>query len=138
MKPTGLEQRERAAGPHKAVSKQPLSAEKSGLYSPAPYSQVLPGIMGCMFGQGRSAQDDRGRKGQVRGLPPCHAHHLRWPIWASGTRSRMIRQASYTIVDGSNCIVFTALPMLTLSDNATMAAVESCPLLLHLLKETPR
>lgn len=61
--------------------------------------------------------------------------HLRCPICASGTRSRMMRQASYTIVEGSNCIVFTTLPMLILSDKATMMAPEMFPLLLHLLRK---
>lgn len=65
-------------------------------------------------------------------LPPP-PQHLRCPIWASGTRSRMMRQASYTMVEGSNCIVFTTLPMLILSDRATMLAAEESPRPVHLL-----
>lgn len=58
---------------------------------------------------------------------------LRCPIWASGTRSRIIRQASYTMVEGSNCIVFTTLPMLIFSERATMVVAGLSPLLRHLL-----
>lgn len=49
---------------------------------------------------------------------------LPWPAWASGTRSRMILQASYTGVHGSNCMVFTTLHWRTqiLSDRATILA----------------
>lgn len=61
---------------------------------------------------------------------------LRCPIWASGTRSRIIRQASYTMVEGSNCIVFTTLPMLIFSERATMVAVGLSPLLCHLPEKT--
>lgn len=61
---------------------------------------------------------------------------LRCPIWASGTRSRIIRQASYTMVEGSNCIVLTTLPMLIFSERATMVAAGLSPLLRHLLEET--
>lgn len=61
---------------------------------------------------------------------------LRCPIWASGTRSRIIRQASYTMVEGSNCIVFTTLPMLIFSESATMVAAGLSPLLRHLPEET--
>lgn len=44
------------------------------------------------------------------------------PVWASGTLSLMILQASYTGVDGSNCIVFTTLHWRTqiFSDKATI------------------
>lgn len=44
------------------------------------------------------------------------------PDWASGTRSLMILQASYTGVDGSNCIVFTTLHWRTqiFNDKATI------------------
>lgn len=61
---------------------------------------------------------------------------LHCPICASGTRSRIIRQASYTMVEGSNCIVFTTLPMLIFSERATMVAAGLSPLLRHLLEET--
>lgn len=61
---------------------------------------------------------------------------LHCPICASGTRSRIIRQASYTMVEGSNCIVFTTLPMLIFSERATMAAAGLSPLLRHLPEET--
>lgn len=49
-------------------------------------------------------------------------HHRPCPDWASGTRSLMILQASYTGVDGSNCMVFTTLHCRTqiFSDNATI------------------
>ena len=67
---------------------------------------------------------------------PSPAVDLRCPIWASGTRSRIIRQASYTMVEGSNCIVFTTLPMLIFSERATMVAAGLSPLLRHLLEET--
>lgn len=60
---------------------------------------------------------------------------LHCPICASGTRSRIIRQASYTMVEGSNCIVFTTLPMLIFSERATMVAAGLSPLLCHLLEE---
>lgn len=48
--------------------------------------------------------------------------HWPCPVWASGTLSLMILQASYTGVDGSNCIVFTTLHWRThiFSDNATI------------------
>lgn len=44
------------------------------------------------------------------------------PVWASGTLSLMILQASYTGVEGSNCIVFTTLHWRTqtFSDKATI------------------
>lgn len=63
---------------------------------------------------------------------------LRCPIWASGTRSWIIWQASYTMVEGSNCIIFTTLPMLIFSERATMVAAWLYPLLCHLLEETAR
>src|SRR4029434_3782089 len=40
-----------------------------------------------------------------------------------------MRQASYTMVEGSNCMVFTTFPTLIFSDKATMAAAVSVPLL---------
>lgn len=61
---------------------------------------------------------------------------LRCPICASGTRSRIMRQASYTMVEGSNCIVFTTLPMLIFSERATMVAAGLSPLLRHLPEDT--
>jgi len=70
---------------------------------------------------------------QRAGAEPQTAH-LRCPICASGTRSRIMRQASYTMVEGSNCIVFTTLPMLIFSESATMVAAGLSPLLCHLLR----
>ena len=47
---------------------------------------------------------------------------LPWPVCASGTLSRMTRHASYTAVDGSNCMVFTTLQWRTqiFKDRATI------------------
>lgn len=70
------------------------------------------------------------------GMAASPTADLRCPIWASGTRSRIIRQASYTMVEGSNCIVLTTLPMLIFSERATMVAAGLSPLLRHLLEET--
>lgn len=52
----------------------------------------------------------------------CSAVPKPCPVWASGTLSLMILQASYTGVDGSNCIVFTTLHWRTqiFSDKATI------------------
>lgn len=61
---------------------------------------------------------------------------LRCPICASGTRSRIMRQASYTMVEGSNCIVFTTLPMLIFSERATMVVARLFPHLRHLPEDT--
>lgn len=49
-------------------------------------------------------------------------HDLPWPVCASGTLSRMTRHASYTAVDGSNCMVFTTLQWRTqiFKDRATI------------------
>lgn len=83
------------------------------------------------------------KKGGVSGEAETHLQragddpqtaHLRCPICASGTRSRIMRQASYTMVEGSNCIVFTTLPMLIFSERATMVAAGLSPLLCHLLR----
>ena len=52
--------------------------------------------------------------------------YSRWPSWASGTRSLMMRQASNTMVEGSNCMVLTTFPTPIFSDNATMVAVLAC------------
>lgn len=48
--------------------------------------------------------------------------HQPCPVWASGTLSLIILQASYTGVEGSNCIVFTTLHWRTqiFSDKATI------------------
>lgn len=52
----------------------------------------------------------------------CYRRHSRCPSCASGTLSRMMRHASYTMVEGSNCIVLMTLPTPILSDSATMTA----------------
>lgn len=77
----------------------------------------------------------RGKGDQDLNWAPIPTVDLRCPICASGTRSRIMRQASYTMVEGSNCIVFTTLPMLIFSERATMVAAGLSPLLRHLSEE---